>query len=101
MLQTLGYTVDSVSSGELAIEFLKDNSVDLLMMDMLMEPGMNGRQTYEEILTFLPGQKAIIVSGFSESDDVKAALTLGAAAFIKKPYSLKQLGRKVKEVLNT
>jgi PAS domain S-box-containing protein len=101
MLQTLGYTVDSVRSGELAIEFLKKNSVDLLVIDMLMEPGMNGRHTYEEILTFLPDQKAIIVSGFSESDDVKATLKLGAGGFIKKPYSMDQLGRKVKEVLST
>jgi PAS domain S-box-containing protein len=101
MLQTLGYTVDSVSSGELAIKFLKENSADLLMIDMLMEPGMNGRQTYEEILTFSPDQKAIIVSGFSKSDDVKIGLKLGAGGFIKKPYSMAQLGRKVKEVLKT
>jgi PAS domain S-box-containing protein len=101
MLQTLGYTVDSVNSGELAIEYLKDDPVDLLMIDMQMDPGMNGRQTYEEILKFLPDQKAIIVSGFSESDDVKAALALGASGFIKKPYSMDQLGRTIKEVLTS
>jgi len=101
MLQTLGYTVDSVSSGEQAIEFLKDTPVDLLMIDMLMDPGMNGLQTYKEILSFLPGQKAIIVSGYSKSDDVKSALSIGAGAFIKKPYSMEQLGRTLQEVLTT
>lgn len=101
MLRPMGYTVDSVSSGELAIQFVKGNSVDLIVMDMLMEPGMNGRQTYEEILKLQPGQKVIIASGFSESDDVKAALLLGASGFIKKPYSVAQLGQVVKEALNS
>jgi len=101
MLQTLDYTVDSVSSGEKAIEFLKTCPVDLLLIDMLMDPGMNGRQTYEEILTFLPTQKAIIVSGFSKSDDVKATLSMGAGGFIKKPYSMEQLGRTIQEVLKS
>jgi PAS domain S-box-containing protein len=99
MLGTLGYKVDSVSSGELALEFLKENPVDLIVMDMLMEPGMSGRQTYEEMLKLYPKQKAIIVSGFSESEDVKAALQLGAGGFIKKPYSAIQLGQAVKEAL--
>jgi PAS domain S-box-containing protein len=101
MLQKLGYTVGSVSSGELAIDFLKENAVDLLVLDMLMAPGMNGRQTYEKILTFLPDQKAIIVSGFSESDDVKAALRIGASGFMKKPYSMEQFGRMVQKALNS
>ena len=100
MLRNLGYKIDSVSSGELAVEFVKENPVDLIVVDMLMEPGMNGRQTYEKITTLYPNQKAIIVSGFSESDDVKAALQLGAGGFIKKPYSMNQLGRAVKETLH-
>ena len=100
MLQTLGYTVDSVRSGELAIEFVKKNPVDLIVLDMLMEPGLNGRQTYKEILDLYPEQKVIIASGFSESNDVKATLLLGAYGFIKKPYSMDRLGGAVKEALN-
>ncbi len=101
MLQVLGYTVDSVCSGELAIEFIKKQAVDLLVIDMLMEPGMSGRQTYEEILKLYPGQKAIIASGFSESDDVRATLQLGAGGFIEKPYSMEQLGLAVKRELRS
>ncbi len=100
ILRVMGYTVDSVCSGELAIEFIKKNPVDLIVMDMLMEPGMNGCQTYEEIIKLYPDQKAIIASGFSESDDVKAALQLGARGFIKKPYSMDELSRAIKEALN-
>ena len=100
ILVSLGYTVDTVSSGESAIQFVKETPVDLLIIDMLMEPGINGSQTYQEILKLYPEQKAIVVSGYSESDDVKATLRLGASGFIKKPYSIDQLGRMVKKVLN-
>ena len=100
MLQSLGYKVYSVCSGELAIKFMKENFVDLLVIDMLMEPGLNGRQTYEEIIKIHPNQKAIIASGFSESDDVRATFRLGVGGFIKKPYSIDQLGRAVKEALS-
>jgi signal transduction histidine kinase len=99
MLQFLGYKVNTVDSGEAAIDFVKQTPVDLLVIDMLMDPGLNGRETYEEILKLYPEQKAIIVSGFSESDDVKAALQLGAGGFMKKPYSLDRFGRLVKDVL--
>ncbi len=81
MLTSLGYRVESVCNGELAIKFLEDNQVDLIVIDILMEPGMNGRQTYEKILTMHPDQKAIIASGFSESDDIKETLRLGADVF--------------------
>ncbi len=101
MLQSLGYAVDSVRSGELAIEFVKTKPVDLIVLDMLMEPGLNGYQTYKEILTLCPRQKVIIASGFSKSDDVKATLRLGAYGFIKKPYSMDSLGGMVKEALTS
>ncbi len=99
ILESLGYVISSVSSGEKAVAFIENNQVDLLVIDMIMAPGINGCQTYEKILQFYPEQKAIIVSGFSESSDVKAALNLGAWGYIKKPYSLEQLGHAVKEAL--
>ncbi|MCW5204572.1 response regulator, partial [Desulfobulbus sp. N2] len=77
MLKSIGYTVDSVCSGELAIKYILDKPVDLIVIDMQMEPGMNGHDTYIEISKISPGQKAVIVSGFSDSADVKAALKLG------------------------
>lgn len=100
MLRSMGYIADSVQSGELAIEFVEKKSVDLLILDMLLERGMNGRQTYEKILKTYPNQKALITSGFSESDDVQATLQHGASGFIKKPYSIQQLGKAVKEALH-
>jgi CheY-like chemotaxis protein len=99
ILVALDYEVASVCSGELALKFLTSNNVDLIVLDMMMEPGLNGRQTYEKIIAENPEQKAIIASGFSDSDDVKAVLKMGAHGFIKKPYSIEQLGRAVKKAL--
>ena len=99
MLRKLGYSVTSVSSGEEAVEYLKTNSADLIVLDMIMEPGINGRETYERITQFHPHQKAIIASGFSETDDVKTAQRLGAGKYIKKPYTLEKIGIAVRDEL--
>lgn len=101
MLQGFNYKVDSVSSGEQAMEFVKKQRVDLIVLDMLMSPGMSGRQTYEKIIKLYPTQKAIIASGFSENEDVKAVLQLGVSGFVKKPYSIEQLGRAVKKAIHS
>jgi len=101
MLNFLGYRVDSVASGEEAIEFVNSNKVDLLLIDMLMEPGINGHETYKEINRLHPGQKAIIASGYSENKDIRATLALGANDFIKKPYTLEQLAAVVRESIRS
>ncbi len=98
-LQKLGYLATSVSGGEEAVEYLKQHSVDLILLDMIMDPGINGRETYERIITFNPEQKAIIASGFAETKEVKAAQELGAGRYIRKPFSLENIGMAVKEEL--
>ena len=75
MLRKLNYNVTSVFSGEEAIEYLKDHAVDLMVLDMIMNPGMDGLDTYRSVLEIHPKQKAIIVSGFSESDRVTRPTT--------------------------
>ena len=99
MLKKLGYSVTSVSSGEEAVEYMKDNSADLLVLDMIMDPGIDGLETYKRILKLHPKQKAIIASGFSETDRVKEAKKLGAGAYVKKPYVLEKIGLVIKEEL--
>lgn len=100
MLTELNYSVRTVSSGEDAVLHLSSEKTDLVLLDMLMEPGMNGRQSYEQIIKLQPDQKAVVVSGFSASSDVKETLALGAGGFIKKPYSIIELGKVVKDVLS-
>jgi len=99
MLTILGYSVDTVASGEEAVVFCRENTVDLLLLDMIMEPGINGAQTYKNIKELHPSQKAVIASGFSESADVKTAIQLGVGGFLKKPYSIEQLGQIIQQVL--
>jgi len=66
---------------------------------MIMPLGINGFETYRAIVDVCPGQKAIIASGFSITEDVKAAQALGAGQFLKKPYTLEKLGIAVKQEL--
>jgi CheY-like chemotaxis protein len=99
MLTNLGYQVSTVASGEAAVEFLHNRSADLLLLDMLMEPGMNGYQTFKQIKALYPQQRALIASGFSESQDVKKTQALGAGAYLKKPYTLHELGLAIQKEL--
>jgi PAS domain S-box-containing protein len=99
LLSELGYAVTSLSSGLEAIEYMKDHSVDMIILDMIMEPGLDGLETYREIIKFRPGQKAIIASGFSETERVKEAQVLGVGQYIKKPYTLERIGLAVKNEL--
>ena len=100
MLEGQGFNTFSVDSGEQALEYLQCNAVDLVVLDMCMEPGMSGREAYSEIIKIVPNQKAIITSGYSDSDDIKVTMEMGVGNFIKKPYSLEQLGQAVHAELN-
>ncbi|MDD3816358.1 MAG: transporter substrate-binding domain-containing protein [Desulfocapsaceae bacterium] len=100
LLTFLGYKVDCAESGEKAIEYVRIRQPDLILLDMIMDPGMNGRRTYEEICKIRPTQKALVASGFSENEEVKKVQTLGARTLIKKPYTLRQIGLAVKEALS-
>ncbi len=100
LLAQLGYKVHAVSSGEEAVTYLLSHRADILLLDMIMEPGIDGLETYRRILEISPKQKAILVSGFSETDRVKKALKLGAGAYIKKPYEMETIGLAIRDELN-
>ncbi|MGA7105155.1 MAG: ATP-binding protein, partial [Candidatus Deferrimicrobiaceae bacterium] len=100
MLTILNYRISSVASGEEAVMYLKSHPCDLLILDMIMDPGMDGLDTYKRVLEIFPKQKAIIVSGFSESDRVHAAQALGAGAYVRKPYFIEKLGLAVRKELD-
>ncbi|HHP7234524.1 MAG TPA: ATP-binding protein [Desulfobacterales bacterium] len=99
MLRRLGYRTITVESGEAAVGYLEKHRVDLLLLDMIMEPGLDGLDTYRRIAAKHPRQKAVIVSGFSENRRVRAAQRMGAGPYVKKPYTLETLGRAVKQSL--
>lgn len=99
LLERLGYRVETAASGEEAVEILKTSAVDLLILDMLMDPGIDGLTTYKRILEIHPRQKAILVSGFTETDRVKEAMDLGAGAYVRKPYLLEEIGAAIRKTL--
>jgi DNA-binding NarL/FixJ family response regulator len=67
---------------------------------MIMDPGMDGMETYRRILKINPRQKAILASGFSETDRVRKTLEMGAGAFVQKPYILEKIGLAVRTELD-
>lgn len=100
MLAKLGYAVTAAASGEAAVEYLQSHRADLVVLDMIMPGGMDGLETYKRMLALCPGQRAIITSGFSESERVQALHHLGAGAYIPKPYTLERLGQAVRRELD-
>jgi len=99
LLTQLGYKVHAIASGEEAVEYLKHHKADILVLDMIMAPGIDGLETYQRILEINPTQKAILVSGFSETDRVREAQKLGAGAYVKKPYVMEKIGLAIHEAL--
>lgn len=92
LLESLRYSSVALDSGEKAVEYLKHQPVDVVLLDMTMEPGMSGRETYEKIIELHPTQKVIITTGYADTSEVKIAQEKGAGELLKKPYTLKELG---------
>ncbi len=100
IMQKLNYVVHGVTSGEEAAAYLRENEVDLVILDMIMEPGIDGFETYRRISEIRPKQKAVIVSGYAETERVKAAQSLGAGSFVRKPYIKERIGMAVRRELD-
>ena len=100
ILTEMGFSVETVVSGEAALEYLTERSVDLVILDMIMDPGMDGLDTYKKIITIKPDQKTLIASGFSETERVWEAQRLGAGTYVRKPYAIETIARAVHGVFN-
>lgn len=100
LLRRLGYQVHAVASGEEAVVYLKSHAADILVLDMIMEPGIDGLETYRQIRKINPHQRTIIVSGFSETARVREARALGAGAYVKKPYIMEKIGLAIRQELS-
>jgi PAS domain S-box-containing protein len=94
-LTQMGYCTASVTSGEDAILYLSSNRVDLLLMDMIMGEGLNGRETLEIILKDSPDQKVIVISGYAKRDELEKTRALGVSHFLEKPVTLREVGQAV------
>jgi len=99
MLGVLGYKTHTVATGEEGVEYVRKQSVDLVLLDMIMGNGLNGRETFEEILRVRPEQKAIIVSGYLDNEEIHKAKTLGISVFLEKPVTLPAIGQAIRRTL--
>jgi PAS domain S-box-containing protein len=100
IIEGLGYAAKSADSGEQAVELLKREKADLLILDMIMDPGIDGLETYHRVKQLHPHQKAIITSGYAETERIQIAQQLGAGSYLKKPYTVHNLALAIKSELN-
>lgn len=99
LLVKIGYTVFSAGNAKEALEFLKRNKVDLVILDMIM-PEIGGKETFYSIRRLYPEMKVIVSSGFSEDESALQMLKDGAHSFVQKPFRLKELSDSVYDALN-
>lgn len=99
LMSRLGYSVHAVESGEAAVDYVKDHPQDLLVLDMVMG-GIDGTETFRRIKERYPEQKAVILSGYAESDRVAEALRMGAGSFVRKPIDLQTVSTSVRKELD-
>lgn len=99
ILKELGYNAVAVSSGEEAVIYVQQNNVDLLILDMIMDPGIDGLETYRRVLQHRPRQRAIIASGYTDFARIKEARKLGLIIYLRKPYTMSNISRVVREEL--
>ncbi len=95
IVKKLGYTGVIASSGEDALETIRNEDFDLVLLDMMLGEGMGGYETYKKMISINSSQKAIIVSGYSTSKDVSRTLEIGACTVIKKPYTIEEIGKAI------
>ena len=101
MLERMGFNAMSVESGEAALKLMTKRPFDLLIIDMMMEPGIDGLETFRRCLKLNPDQRAVIASGYSQTDQIKKVRQLGHCYYIKKPFLLNTLKQVVRKALDT
>ncbi len=101
ILKALGYEVMLASSGEEAIEVYRENKgrIDIIVLDMIM-PGMGGGETYDRLKEIHPKVKVLLSSGYSIDGMATDILERGCNQFIQKPFNIKDLSQKLREVLD-
>jgi CheY-like chemotaxis protein len=100
ILKSLGYTVLAANGGEEALKIYDQNKarISLVILDMIM-PGMDGGKTYAHLKRLNPEIKVLLCSGYSINEEVTAIMEKGCNGFIQKPFNVKEIAIKIREVL--
>ncbi len=95
-----GYTVYTAANGQegVAIYDQHRDEIDLVILDMVM-PVMDGKSTFREIKKRNKSQKVLVITGYSDREDLQEILQNGALAFLNKPFQINDIVEKVKGVL--
>ena len=101
LLKLLGYKVFIAGSGQEAVKIYEENKerIDLVILDMIM-PDMSGGETYDRLKNFDREVKVLLSSGYSINGQATEILDRGCKGFIQKPFKLKELSRKLREILD-
>ncbi|GAI40244.1 unnamed protein product [marine sediment metagenome] len=101
MLEKMGYKVLVAKSGKETIDIYKANrnKIDMVVLDMIM-PEMSGGKAYDRIKQINPNVRVLLSSGYSREGKATEILERGCNGFIQKPFSMKELSRRVREILD-
>jgi CheY-like chemotaxis protein len=101
MLELLGYSVLTAENGENGIKVFKEHQKEIraVILDMAM-PVMTGDEAYKRLKKIDPQVKVLVATGFTNDKRVRKTMEAGASGFMKKPYSINILSRKLHEIIN-
>lgn len=98
-LTSLGYSVLCAATAMEGLRVARETgAIDLVISDVVM-PKMNGREFTERLLEFRPDTKILFVSGYADDVVLRTGISLHGTPFLQKPFSLRQLGSMVNELL--
>ena len=96
--EELGFEiVKTAKRGQAALEYLQENSIDLLITDVTM-PKMSGIDLVREVRQFQPNLAVLILSGYQEFDYVRQGMELGVKGYLLKPINKEELEEKVQQI---
>ena len=99
LISKLGYNAKRALGGQEAIDYIRNNHADLIVLDLLM-PGMDGIETFRSIKNINPYQKAIVLSGFAGPAMVNSIKTLGVTTYLVKPAELGILAKAIRDEID-
>ncbi|MHB8139292.1 MAG: hybrid sensor histidine kinase/response regulator [Smithellaceae bacterium] len=101
MLEQLGYKVLTATGGKQGINILRHTrkKIDLVILDMIM-PDLSGKETFDVLHQQNPSLKVLLASGFSLDNQAKDIMAAGCKGFIQKPFTMAELSRKLREIID-
>jgi len=100
MLERLGFRAMTAGDGHEALELFRNHKDEIVcvILDLTM-PRMDGAETFRELRRLRPDVRVIMSSGYNEQEVSQQFVGKGLAGFIQKPYQLKTMAEKIREVL--